>query len=102
MNAPRGEYRIIRVDGSEELVRQKPTLEVVHRATGCDCIDAIALTRGPAGAETVMIVDDTGMVNGKPVNSKATELYHQFIVSPFSIHGDVAIVNDEDFDMESE
>lgn len=47
----------------------------------------------------VMLVDDTGMCDGKPVNHKATELYHS-ICKPGTIHcihGDVAIVNDRDF-----
>jgi hypothetical protein len=46
-----------------------------------------------------MIVDDTGMIDHKPVNAKATELYRAKCNpgTPFSIHGDVAIVNDADF-----
>jgi hypothetical protein len=49
--------------------------------------------------ETVMLVDDTGMIDGKPINPKATALYHA-ICRPgtmFSIHGDVAIASDRDF-----
>jgi hypothetical protein len=50
-------------------------------------------------AEIVMMVDDTGMIDGKPINPKATELYRGVCRpgTPYSIHGDVAIVNDEDF-----
>ncbi len=97
----RGEYLIIRVDGTEELIREKPTLEALHRAIGCDCIDAVNLDR-KIPAEIVMIVDDTGMIDRKPVNARATQLAQAAYAaagrySPYSIHGDVAIVNDRDF-----
>ncbi len=96
----RGEYRIIRVDGSEMNVPQKPTLDRIHKAIGCDTFDTVLLKKGRDGtAEIVMLVDDTGMIDGKPVNPKATELYRAICKpgTPFSIHGDVAIVNDNDF-----
>lgn len=92
----RGTYKIIRVDGSETMVSEKPTISKITRAIGCGCIDTVILDRR---ARVVMIVDDTGMVDGKPVNPKATELYHG-ICRPgtvFSIHGDVAICHDGDF-----
>jgi hypothetical protein len=98
---PRGQYMIIRVDGSYEIVHRKPTIALMHAAIGCDIVDVIPLTanRPP---DTVMIIDDLGKTNNKPINDKATALYHE--VKPqakklgHSIHGDVVIVNDEDFE----
>ena len=92
----RGEYKIIRVDGTEELVEEKPTLGAVYQAIGCECVDTVTLDHERM---IVMMVDDVGMVDGKPVNPKATELYHQRCKpgTLHQIHGDVAIVNDEDF-----
>jgi hypothetical protein len=92
----RGEFKVIRVSGVEELHEEKPTLDNIYRAIGCDCIDTVLLHRE---REIVMIVDDTGMVDGKPLNPKATALYH-ILCKPqtaWGIHGDVAIVNDKDF-----
>jgi hypothetical protein len=46
--------------------------------------------------QTVMFVDDTGMIDGKPVNPKATALYHA-ICKPSTIHqihGNVVILDD--------
>jgi hypothetical protein len=95
-HTPRGSYWIIRVDGSATLYEERPTLRQICAAIGCTVIDTVILDRKK---EVVMIVDDTGMIDGKPVNAKATELYHA-VCKPgtiWSIHGDVAIVNDEDF-----
>ncbi len=92
-----GKYQILRVDGSAVLIQGKPTLEAVRKLIGCECIDTVILDRK---SQTVMLVDDTGMIDGKPVNAKATELYHA-VCKPgtiHAIHGDVAIVNDRDFE----
>ena len=64
----RGEYKIIRVDGTEELVEEKPTLGKVYRAIGCECIDTVTLSHRTHSGTIVMMVDDVGMVDGKPVN----------------------------------
>jgi hypothetical protein len=93
----RGEYRIIRTNGTETLIEEKPTLDAVRRAIGADGIDTVCLDKRTR--TQIMVVDDTGMVDGKPVNSKATELYHS-ICKPgtvWAIHGDVALCNDLDF-----
>jgi hypothetical protein len=95
-HTPRGSYWIIRVDGSETLYEEPPTFRQILPAIGCTVIDTVVLDRK---RELIMIVDDTGMIDGKPVNPKATELYHA-VCKPgtvHAIHGDVAIVNDEDF-----
>jgi hypothetical protein len=91
-----GSFLIIRVDGSEELIGQRPSIAKIHKAIGCECLDMVTLDRK---REIVMVVDDTGMVDGKPVNAKATALAREAKGQPYpySIHGDVAIVNDRDF-----
>lgn len=91
-----GEWRVIRVDGTEESMLGKPSIPKIHKALGVEALDSVTLRRTPP---IVMMVDDTGMVDGKPINPKATELYHSICKpgTPYSIHGDVAIVNDEDF-----
>lgn len=93
---PRGRYKIIRVDGTEIVRPNRPSIQKIQQEIGCECCDTITLRRDPP---IVMIVDDTGMVDHKPVNPKATELARA-VFGPeylYSIHGDVAIVNDEDF-----
>jgi len=92
-----GQWLVIRVDGTEEPMEGKPTIRKIHYALGVTCCDSVTLRFDhPA---IVMMVDDTGMVDGKPVNPKATELDHMRCKpgTIFAIHGDVAIVNDEDF-----
>jgi hypothetical protein len=93
----RGEYRVIRIDGTEILVEEKPNLRTITRAIGAESIDTVSLDKRTR--TQIMVVDDTGMIDGKPVNPKATELYHA-ICKPgtvYAIHGDVAICNDLDF-----
>jgi len=95
-NYPRGQYTILRVNGEKYDVHEKPTLRKLEKEIGCECIDTIILDKKNM---TVMIVDDTGMIDKKPVNAAATALMWQVFSDhyPYSIHGDVAIVNDEDF-----
>ena len=96
MIIPRGSYKIIRVDGTEEMVPRNPTIKDIYKAIGCECIDTVCLDRE---AQTVMMVDDTGLIDGKPINRKATVLYRSVCrLGTFGeIAGDVAIVNDGDF-----
>jgi len=93
-----GTFKVVRVDGTEE-VMGPVNLSAIHKAIGCTCCDTVILKRSAFEAEIVMMVDDTGMIDGKPINPKATALYHgvRGPGTPYSIHGDVAIVNDEDF-----
>lgn len=102
MNVERGKWVVIRCDGSQEEKTWsggKATTRAIHAAIGCDCCDTVVLRKSKdmMEAEIVMMVDDTGMIDGKPVNPKATDLYHSVRRTPYSIHGDVAIVNDADF-----
>jgi hypothetical protein len=96
----RGEYRILRVDGSEQLIEERPTLKRIQQIIGASTLDSVCLDNPRrARPEQIMMVDDTGMIDHKPANPKATELYHA-ICKPgtvYAIHGDVVIVNDKDF-----
>lgn len=92
----KGEYLIIAVDGTETIIQQKPEINRVCKAIGCEYIDTITLKRSP---RIVMLVDDVGMIDKKPVNPKATALYHS-VCKPgtvWPICGNVAIVHDTDF-----
>jgi hypothetical protein len=94
----RGEYLLIAVDGTEIRVYDKPRLPVIEKFIGCNSIDTVILKKRGGEPSVIMVVDDTG-IDGKPVNPKATELYHS-ICKPgtvYAIHGNVAIVNDKDF-----
>lgn len=86
-----GTYKLIRCDGSETTHYGKPTVKAIQMLIGCDALDHVTIDRR---RQTVMFVDDTGMLDGKPVNAKATELYRA-VCKPgtlHSIHGDVVIV----------
>jgi hypothetical protein len=86
-----GTYKVIRVDGTETMHEGKPSIAAICRLIGCDGLDHMTIDRR---RQTVMFVDDTGMLDGKPVNAKATALYHA-VCKPgtvWQIHGDVVIV----------
>lgn len=86
---------VIRVDGSKEQHDvPKGGLRPIGKLIGVDTFDTVNLRDG-----RVMLVDDTGMIDGKPVNPEATKLYHGICRpgNPHSIHGDVAIARDADF-----
>jgi hypothetical protein len=89
----RGTFKIIRVDGTETVHETQPDFKEIRRILGCEHLDYVTLNRR---RQTIMLVDDTGMIDGKPVNEKATARYHR-ICKPgtvHQIHGDVAIIND--------
>jgi hypothetical protein len=58
---------------------------------GCDYLDTITIDRR---CQMVMFMDDTGIIGGKPVNTKATAVYRAGCRpgTLHSIHGDVVIV----------
>ena len=87
----KGSYKVIRVDGTESIHQGKPGIAEIMRLIVCDGLDTVRIG---ARRELTMFVDDTGMIDGKPVNPKATALYHA-VCRPgmvHSIHGDVVIV----------
>ena len=86
-----GTYKLIRCDGTETVHEGKVSISEIRRLISCDSLDHVTIDRRK---QTVMFVDDTGMIDGKPVNAKATELYRA-VCKPgtmHSIHGDVVIV----------
>lgn len=89
-----GTYKIIQIDGTESVVEGKPTIDKAKHIIGCETIDAVNL-----GNDTIMLVDDVGLIDDRPINQKATELMLQRFGPkyPSKIHGDVLIVNDLDF-----
>lgn len=87
---------IFRVSGLREEyeIPKQGLLDKVHELIGAKVCDSVNLRNGK-----VMIVDDTGLIAGKPINPEGTKLYHEKCggVTPNSIHGDVAICTDNDF-----
>jgi hypothetical protein len=84
----RDQYKIVRTDGTESIIHEPPTLDSIYKAIGCGCATTVTLDKRRA---TVMYADDTGMIDSKPVNAKATERMRKaFLGYPYSIHGDVA------------
>jgi hypothetical protein len=85
------QYKVIRMDGTETVHAGTVSTVEICKLIGCDGLDTVTIDRR---RQTVMFVDDTGMLDGKPVNAKATALYHA-ICRPgtvHQIHGDVVIV----------
>lgn len=87
---------IIRTSGAREQhdIPKPSAIREIRKLIGAECLDSVTLLNG-----AVMLVDDTGMVDGRPVNPEATKLYHG-VCDPntvYQIHGDVAIVLDADF-----
>lgn len=95
----RGNYKVIRVDGSEWVTLARPNIREIENVIGAICLDSVVLTRNGREPDVVMLVDDTGMLDNKPPNHKATELYRA-VCRPGTIHhiyGDVVLVHDGDF-----
>lgn len=84
----------IRVDGAPTThnVGQRQAIREIQRLIGATCLDTVNLRDG-----RVMLVDDTGLIDGRPVNSEATKLYQSVRRTNNSIHGDVVIALDKDF-----
>jgi hypothetical protein len=108
-------FLVIRVDGTEETIKQKPTLGSIGRALRFDTFDFVRIGKAD-GSDLIMAIDDNGYVTQtiersprsfeiipvrprKPPNPKATALYHS-ICKPGTDHqivGDVAIMHDNEF-----
>lgn len=89
--------KIIRTNGKEENheIEKRSAMNRIGILIGADCFDTVNLRDG-----RVMIVDDTGMIDRKPVNPEATKLYHSVCRpgTPNPICGDVAVCIDADFE----
>lgn len=99
VSVERGTFKVIHTDGTERLFHEPPSIRRIAVLIGAFTCDTVILTRRGSRAAIVMICDDTGMIAGKPVNPKATELYHAVCYpgTIHQIHGDVAVANDSDF-----
>lgn len=53
----RGQYKVIRVDGTELTLEGRPSFAEIRRLIGCDSLDTVTIDRH---MQTVMLVDDTG------------------------------------------
>ena len=90
--------RIIRADGTEEALPQPVGIVALSNLIGADTVDTVSL-RHLGHPLQVMLVDDAGHQLRRPVNAKATALYHANC-KPGATHqivGDVAVVFDNDF-----
>jgi hypothetical protein len=107
--------KIIRTDGTEQLLERPHTMTQLKRLIGCDTLDSVTLHHMGEPLH-VMLLDDNGYETQKidhrdgrfelrpvrarkPVNVAATALYHANC-RPGTTHqivGDVAIVPDDDF-----
>jgi len=87
--------KLIRVNGDETDFEAPVSMHEICKHIGCEWIDTVNLADGVH----VMIIDDTGLIDGKPLNQKATELYWQKCGGPVDhfIAGDVFITPDADF-----
>ncbi|MYN42453.1 hypothetical protein GTP55_24225 [Duganella sp. FT109W] len=86
--------KIIRVGGAEEVITGRATIAGIESAINAETLDTVNLRDG-----RVMLVDDLGISKKLPVNEVATKLYHSVCRkgTTAQIHGDVAVVYDEDF-----
>jgi hypothetical protein len=87
---------ILRTSGEREehQIAKRLLMDWCRRMIGADTIDTVNLRDG-----RIMLVDDVGLIDGKPINRTATALYHS-VCRPGTtnpIAGDVAIAWDRDF-----
>jgi hypothetical protein len=91
--------QLIRANGTfQDLPKRVPPGEV-ERLISAEVADTIVL-RHMGRPSHIMVVDDTGMVDRKPVNKAATALYWQSCApgcKPYPIHGDVVVLLAEEF-----
>lgn len=88
---------IIKHDGTEIALDRKHSIQELTKLIGAEKhgIDTVSLIDG----KHVMLVDDIGLLLNLPINAKATAHYAEKCRgrNETAIHGDVAIVPDEDF-----
>ncbi len=91
----RGEFLLITTGGEERLVTMKPFPATIRTLLGAECLDMLIIDFEHA---QIMVIDDTGMLDGKPINTRASEIYRSACKpgAKQSIHGDVVVANDED------
>lgn len=93
--------KIIHVDGSEEDVEfdQSECHQRIEKELDCNALDTVNLRNG-----YTMYVDDIGLQKEKPVNKKATALYHGICVPGTTqpIVGDVMVIAESEWNDEDE
>ena len=89
-------YTVIRVDGREELYAEDFTIDRIHTLLACRWLHVVNIGKAnDPPDDRLLLVDDTGLLEGKPINPVATRLYRR--VAPGSahhIHGDVVLTYD--------
>jgi hypothetical protein len=86
----RGQYLILKVDGSNYLVDAKPTFAAIRNSIGADHIDTVTLTWSSGDVpDLVMMFDNTGLID-KPLNEGAAA------IARTDIYGNAAIVHNVD------
>jgi hypothetical protein len=88
---PQGSFRVIRANGTEEVIARKPTIKDITRIIGCEYLDSVTLNK-----DVVMLLDDVGALEPqRPFNQRATQIAYGD--SGGMLFGDAVIVNDLDF-----
>jgi hypothetical protein len=92
-------FRLIRSDGTTETFPERPTIERLCQLLACTSLDVVSIGKAnrPPDDE-IMLVDDTGAVERKPVNAEATRLYQRGARPGWAIHGDVIVTYDRYFE----
>lgn len=90
--------KVIRCDGTAVDLPAPLRMSELQRLIAAEGLDTVSL-RHLGRPLHVMLVDDTGLIDGKPVNPEATRLYHANCRPGTTqpICGDVVIVPDSDF-----
>jgi hypothetical protein len=107
LTLPEGRYIVIPTgeDAKLQVHTGRASIQAVHLAIStperrCVCADTITVRMGGNRSSVqpiLMMVDDTGMVDGLPVNELATAIMKRVKNYPYDIHGVAVIVNDGDF-----
>lgn len=86
--------RLIKTNGEETTVKpagREFTNDELHQLINCEFLHGITLG-GPEGL--FMFIDDTGLIDGKPFNKKATEMVRKYKPGyPFHVCGDVVVAS---------
>lgn len=86
--------KLIKTNGEEIDFATKISSSDVAKLIGAACLTSIMLADGTHA----MCIDDTGLIDGRPINPKATLLYWQkYGPNDNAIHGDVLVVPDADY-----
>lgn len=93
-------FTLLREDGTQERYPVTPTFPLMAHLLRCESFDVVQIGKANTPSDDqIMLVDDTSMLDGKPINPEATRLYHRLTRpdNPYSIHGDVIVAYDRDF-----